>query len=208
MSKKNNYQTATQSVTTDNTVETIDVTPVQEEQTTESEETVKEETVEAPVETTESSVNSASETSDVSEDTETVGEPLDVVPAEDSTDDLDNGAEDEEEEVDFSDLPDNIGDEADVIPEADVTNPDVDLDEEIGEVDPLPEEEGIYYCEVTVGFNKRSVVESRLEKYNIPFIVTATGSILVGSYKTEEEAVQGRKLLLTRVLKGTVVTYC
>lgn len=207
MSKKNNNQTATQEVTADSTVETIDVTPVQEEQTTESEGTVKEEAVEAPVENTESSVDSAPEASNESEDTETVGEPLDVVPVGDSTDDLDNGAEDEEE-VDFSDLPDNIGDEVDVTPEADVTNPDVDLDEEIGEVDPLPEEEGIYYCEVTVGFNKRSVVESRLEKYDIPFIVTATGSILVGSYKTEEEAVQGRKLLLTRGLKGTVVTYC
>ena len=105
----------------------------------------------------------------------------------------------------MTDLPENAGDSDNDIPEEDVTNPDVPEDET--EADPLPEEEGIYYCEVTIGFHTRNVVEERLEKYDIPFIVTATGIILVGPYQTEEEAVAGRKLLLTRGLKGTVVTF-
>lgn len=190
MSENTNKETEiiTEEVTSASTDEAIQETPVEEvSESTVSEETVEEETVEAPVETVE----------EIQTTTEEVKkeEPVEESDEEEIID----------ETIDLSDLPENAGDSVNDIPEEDVTNPDVPEDET--EADPLPEEEGIYYCEVTIGFHTRNVVEERLGKYEIPFIVTATGIILVGPYKTEEEAVQGRKLLLTRGLKGTVVTF-
>lgn len=200
MSEKKNNETVEEKVTTEETVETINEAPVEEAPSTESEGTAKEEAVETPVEPEKE--EKVEETKEVKT---TPDEPVVETPIEEVTEETTKEPE-VEEEIDFSDLPNNIGDEVDTEPEADVTNPEHAEDVD-GEVDPLPEEEGIYYCEVTVGYNTRSVVEERLEKYNIPFIVTATGAILVGSYNTEEEAVEGRKLLLTRGLKGTVVTF-
>ena len=199
MSNKNKYQT--EEVTTEETVETINETPVEENtQTTESEEVAKDEATTTPVEEP-TEMEASVEEDHKEEDTITETAPTEeVIPETEETDD-------DDDDLDLSYLPENAGDSEDIEPEADVTNPDVDVTEDIGIVDPLPEEEGIYYCEVTVGVNKRSVVEDRLEKFDIPFIVTATGAILVGPYQTEEEAVAGRKLLLTRGLKGTVVTF-
>lgn len=198
MSNKNKYQT--QEVTTEEAVEAINETPIEEAtQTTESEEVAKDEATTAPVEEP-TEAEAPVEEAPKEEDTITETAPTEeVAPKTEETDD--------DEDLDLSYLPENAGDSEDIEPEADVTNPDVDVTEDIGGVDPLPEEEGIYYCEVTVGVNKRAVVEDRLTKFEIPFIVTATGAILVGPYKDEEEAVQGRKLLLTRGLKGTVVTF-
>lgn len=196
MSNKNKYQT--QEVTTEEAVEAINETPIEETtQTTESEEVVTDEATTTPVE--ESTEEAPVEEAPKEEETIT-----ETAPTEEATPETE---ETEDDDLDLSYLPENAGDSEDIEPEADVTNPDVDVTEDIGVVDPLPEEEGIYYCEVTVGVNKRAVVEDRLTKFEIPFIVTATGAILVGPYKDEDEAVQGRKLLLTRGLKGTVVIF-
>ena len=193
MSENTNLEaeTITEKVTSASTDEAIQETPVEGvSETAVNEEEVKEETSEVSAESIEESTEETVE--------ETVEETKEEVPVEEDDEVID-------EYVDVTDLPENAGDSDNDIPEADVTNPDVPEDET--EADPLPEEEGIYYCEVTIGFHTRNVVEERLEKYDIPFIVTATGIILVGPYQTEEEAVAGRKLLLTRGLKGTVVTF-
>lgn len=114
-------------------------------------------------------------------------------------------SEEEEEEVDFSDIPDNFGDSVDAKPEADVKN---DADGYEGdESDPLWEKSGKYYAEIFTGSNDMAVVEQRLIKFEIRYIITATGTILHGPFETEEEAKAACKKLLVRGLRGTVIQF-
>jgi hypothetical protein len=69
----------------------------------------------------------------------------------------------------------------------------------------MPETEGSYYLKVYTGFNKSLLVETRLNQRGIDYIVTATGEILVGSYKTVEEANAATTELLRKGFKSEVV---
>lgn len=120
-------------------------------------------------------------------------EPVEEVPDEELID----------ADIDLSDLPDNYGDGADETPDADVSNPEAP--ESTSFTDPLPEKDGDFYLDIMIGYGKREVVEGRLRKYDIGFIVTATGNILVGPYTSIEDATEGRKRMLSRGFKGTVV---
>lgn len=125
---------------------------------------------------------------------------------EESTEEIEDMPEsEEEEEVDFSDIPDNFGDSVDAKPEADVKN---DADGYEGdESDPLWEKSGKYYAEIFTGSNDMAVVEQRLIKFEIKYIITATGTILHGPFETEEEAKAACKKLLVRGLRGTVIQF-
>lgn len=75
------------------------------------------------------------------------------------------------------------------------------------EYDPMPEKDGKWYISLGKDIikHKFDIIQERLEKYDIDHVVTATGEILVGSYMTEEEALQARKTVLAKGLRGVVV---
>ena len=148
------------------------------------------------------------------EDSINIAEPEVVTDDESNVDadtsDTDSVVEEELPEMEdlddiINNLPDNFGDKIDETPDADVTNGNADPD--AGAVDPLPEIDGKYYCEMVTGTNDSHVVEQRLEKFDFPFIVTAVGAVLVGPYKTEQDAKVGVKSLLAKGLRASVITF-
>lgn len=92
------------------------------------------------------------------------------------------------------------------IPDTDNVPDDVEVKEES---DPIPESDGRFY--VSIGFTKDDnhlmAVEERVYKAGEKFTVTASGEIIVGPYKTYEDAIEGRRNITRKGLKGKIVKF-
>lgn len=75
------------------------------------------------------------------------------------------------------------------------------------EADPLPEIKGSFYISIGKDFDdhKLAKIMERLDKTELNHITTATGEVLVGPFESAEDAIQKRKLVISKGLKGHVI---
>ena len=185
--------TTEETATEENDVDLVDTDEVTSTEITEEEKEALEESLVESEETVEkNNVVTEEATLVIDEESEDVGS-VDVVVTGSET------------EVDEENLPPSHVVVTDNLQE----NPETaDVNDDDDNVDPLPEIEGKFYINVgeNLPWNRLQKVEKILNDLPFKHITTASGKILVGPFVEEKDAFDARKKVLSKGIKGIVVT--